>query len=273
MSIIKALKYLSQRLGSYNAIRYSKIYFWILKYKNPDYIKALDEDLAFYRVALGDSLGLVFDVGANHGDKTWAFRQIAKKIVSFEPDKKSFSALRSRYGLDKSICLENIALGELAGVAEFFVEEEGSAYNTLSEKERDWLISTNQSNIRKVIVPISTLDKMIVKYGVPDFLKIDVEGGEQSVFKGLSYPISVICFEANLPRFKEETIGIINRFLSNKSARFNLRLGNNFIFSSHQSAEEIITKLSSNEEVSYDIFIFNELNAQRLNESGEIVGL
>lgn len=258
MSISKALKSLSQRIGVYNTIRYSKIYYWILKYKNPAYIQALNEDLTFYRGVLGNSIGLVFDVGANHGDKTWAFRQMAKKVVSIEPDKTCFTALRARYRWDKSVCLENIALGDRAGVGTFFVEEGGSAYNTLNEKERDWLVSTRKRNIRKILVPMSTLDNMIEKYGTPDFLKIDVEGGELSVFNGLSYPVAVICFEANLPRFREESLCIIERFRSNTTTRFNLRLENDFVFSSHQTAEEIIGILSRNEEVSYDIFIFND---------------
>ena len=256
MSISEALKTLSRQFGAYNAIRYSKIYYGILKYKNPNYIQALNEDLAFYRGALGSSLGVVFDVGANHGDKTWAFRQIAKRVVSIEPDETCFAALRTRYGRDKGVCLENVALGDRAGTGTFFIEENGSAYNTLSEKERDWLVSMHKQNIRKVSVPVSTLDNMIAKYGTPDFLKIDVEGGELSVFNGLSRPVPVICFEANLPRFREESLCIIERFRPDKAARFNLRLENDFVFSSHQPAEEIISILSRNEEVSYDIFVF-----------------
>lgn len=257
MSIRNIFKSMSRRLGTYNAIRYSKIYYWILKYKNPHYIKSLNDDLTFYQKALGDSLGLVFDVGANHGDKTWTLRQIAENVVSIEPDKTCFAALLTRYGRDKSIYLENIALGEQDGVGTLFVEKDGSAYNTLSEKERNWIVSTYNQNIRKVSVPVSTIDKMIMKYGVPDFLKIDVEGSELSVFNGLSYPVPIISFEANLPRFREETLTIIKRFLNNKAIRFNLRLENDFIFSSHKPAEEIVSILNCNEEISYDIFVFN----------------
>jgi len=258
MLIIQLLKTFSRLLGVYNSIRYSKIYYKILKFKNPNYIFALHEDLAFYRRALGDSLDLVFDVGANRGDKTWAFRHIAKNVVSIEPDETCFTALRSRYGKDKGIHLENVALGDRGGVGTFFVEEDGSAYNTLNEKERDWLVQIKKQNIRQVPVPISTLDKMIAKYGIPDFLKIDVEGGELTVFNGLSHRVPVICFEANLPRFREESLRIIERLMLNNSARFNLRLENNFVFTSHQVAQEIISILSRNDEVSYDIFVFND---------------
>lgn len=256
--LTEVFKSLSRRIGVYNTIRYSRIYYRVLKYKNPGYIRALEEDLAFYRRVLGDSLGLVFDVGANHGDKTWAFRQLAKRVVSIEPDEVCFAALRTRYGWDKGVCLENIALGDRSGVGTFFVEEDGSAYNTLNEKERDWLVSMHKQNIREVSVPVATLDNMIAKYGTPDFLKIDVEGGEFAVLKGLSRPVPVICFEANLPRFREESLRIIERFRSNEATRFNLRLENNFVFSSPQPAREIAGILNRNEEVSYDIFVFNE---------------
>jgi len=259
MSIREVLKSLSQQLGAYNTLRYSKTYHRILKYKNPEYIQALNDDLAFYQNALGDSLGLVFDVGANHGDKTWALRQIAKRVVCFEPDETCFAALRARYGRDKMISLENIALGKQVGAGTFFIEEEGSAYNTLNKKERDWLVSERKQNIREVSVEISTLDHMIVKYGTPDFLKIDVEGGELQVFKGLSSPISVVCFEANLPRFRDETLDIVNSFSEDKLARFNLRLGNNFVFPSHVPAIEITGLLNMDQEVSYDVFVYNKI--------------
>jgi len=258
MSIKEVLKTLIKKLGVYHAVRYSKIYHRILKYKNPSYIQDLDADLAFYRNALGDSLGLIFDVGANHGDKAWAFAQIAKTVVCFEPDKTSFEALRARYGRVKSVSLENYALGEKPGLGTFFIEEEGSAYNTLNEKERDWIVAELKQNIREVSVPISTLDIMIEKYGIPEFLKIDVEGGESQVFMGLNSFIPVICFEANLPRFREETLSIIDRFSHDDTTRFNLRLEDNFVFSTHKASEEIISVLNRNEEVSYDVFVFCE---------------
>lgn len=34
------------------------------------------------------------------------------------------------------------------------------------------------------MVPISTLDRMAEKYGIPDFVKIDVEGNESKVLEG-----------------------------------------------------------------------------------------
>ncbi len=256
MLMRKSFRSFLKKIGLYNALRYSKIYHAILKFKNPAYIRALNQDLSFYRMALGDSLDLVFDVGANHGDKAWVFKKIAKRVVCFEPDEACFSALTARYGRDKEVSLENIALGGQVGTGTLFIKEAGSAYNTTNKKERDWLVLEGTQGIREATVAVSTLDNMIEKYGAPDFLKIDVEGDELRVFKGLSHSIAVICFEANLPRFREETLSIVNAFSSNPAARFNLRYENTFIFSSPKTAEEIIGVINQKREISYDVFVY-----------------
>ena len=54
-----------------------------------------------------------------------------------------------------------------------------------------------------------TLDKMIEVYGKPDLIKIDVEGYEYDVLKGLSKKVNHICFEWHEEEY-ENLIKIIN---------------------------------------------------------------
>jgi len=45
------------------------------------------------------------------------------------------------------------------------------------------------------IVPVITLDSLIESYGVPEFIKIDVEGFEQQVIKGMTRPPRALSLE------------------------------------------------------------------------------
>lgn len=70
-------------------------------------------------------------------------------------------------------------------------------------------------------VRVVTLDELIRIYGIPAFVKIDVEGYENEVFAGLSQAVRVVCFEANLPEFEEETIHCIRRYAALAKVEFN----------------------------------------------------
>jgi hypothetical protein len=47
----------------------------------------------------------------------------------------------------------------------------------------------------RIPVTVTTLDALIAHYGLPAFCKIDVEGYELEVLKGLSQPIPALSFE------------------------------------------------------------------------------
>jgi hypothetical protein len=50
-------------------------------------------------------------------------------------------------------------------------------------------------DLGKVDVPVLTLDLLIEKYGRPDYCKIDVEGSDLAVLRGLSHVLPLISFE------------------------------------------------------------------------------
>ena len=69
---------------------------------------------------------------------------------------------------------------------------------------------------------MTTLDHLIRDFGVPFYIKVDVEGYEPAVIRGLSRPVPLISFECNLPEFADEAEECIARLVHlSPTARFN----------------------------------------------------
>jgi hypothetical protein len=65
---------------------------------------------------------------------------------------------------------------------------------------------------------------LMKEYGVPDFIKIDTEGFELEVIKGLSTPVKALSFEYTLPHLREQVIICVDLLdeLYKKKALFNI---------------------------------------------------
>ncbi len=208
------LKKFTSKIGIYDHLRYSWAYEQILRIRTPDYIDNLDADFAFYRQLLGERrVKCIFDIGANSGEKTWVFARLAEKVVCVEPDPDAVATLHIRFSKNKHIHLIPSALGSEAGDAELYRLGRASAFNSLSSKHATLHGSSAGANTEKVIVQVTTLDDLVATFGVPDFLKVDVEGFELEVFSGMNSPVPLLSFEANLPEFADETSKVIERLL------------------------------------------------------------
>jgi FkbM family methyltransferase len=218
----QAIKNLLISRGLYNNFKYSRL-FWLYQYLfKKEVIVQHKTEGKFYQSFL-TSTPLIFDIGANDGHKTAAFLSIAQKVVCCEPDEENLSILYARFRNKKHrVFIEPLAITDKTGTVDFLLHHKGSAFNTLNPRwkdvlEKDKLVKWNELiSFSKEVkqVPATTLDELIKKYGVPGFIKIDVEGGEQNVLSGLSQRIACISFECLLPDFKPELLEclqIINR--------------------------------------------------------------
>jgi len=150
---------------------------------------------AFYASLIRKS-DLVFDVGANVGQRAEIFSRLAAKVVAFEPQAECVKHLKSRFMFKRNVEIVQIALSEAAGQAVLY-ESSDQALSSLSPKfiENFGRKVFQETWDRKVTVRTGTIDQMIDIYGMPQFVKIDVEGWELSVLKGLSRPVPFMSFE------------------------------------------------------------------------------
>jgi FkbM family methyltransferase len=172
-------KQLSISLGIYRPVR--ALHSLILgRHKNLRHHQALLSEF----VNPGD---LAFDVGANIGNRTDLMLRLGANIVAFEPQPDCAREVRARGGGERLTVVET-AVGSQPGFADLFL----SASSATASLRPDWERSEGHG---KLTVPVTTLDLEIAKWGVPVFCKIDVEGYEAEVLKGLSTPIKALSME------------------------------------------------------------------------------
>ncbi|MDB5225395.1 MAG: methyltransferase, FkbM family [Candidatus Adlerbacteria bacterium] len=116
------------------------------------------------------------DIGANYGYFTVLAGKLGATVETFEPDKTSFRRTSWNVrlnGLSRKVTLHNTAVSDTSGVATFYIDKPGSGLNSLVPG-----VLKNAKETRVTIEPYE---------GYYDFCKIDVEGAELQVLKGLRH--------------------------------------------------------------------------------------
>jgi len=172
--------------------------------------------------------GLVFDIGAHVGDRTASFLRLGARVVALEPQPRVFRALRLIHGRAPGAVLRCAAAGARVGEIELRVN---SANPTVSTASPDLIAAAAAAEgwrgevwDRTIRVPVTTLDALIAEHGRPDFVKIDVEGHELEVLRGLSAPVPALSFEFTTIQ-REVAFGCIERLGALGRFEFNVSLG------------------------------------------------
>lgn len=171
---------------------------------------------------------LVFDVGANIGKKAAQFLARGARVVCFEPQPDCIERLRMLFGGDSRVTIVPKGLADQAGQLTLSICED----DTLSTFSEQWKHGRHAPNrwSRSATVEVTTLDSAIAEYGRPRYCKIDVEGFEMSVLRGLTQAVDVLSFE-----FTKEFIGNAATAVSYLNgigmSEFTVALGENDFFS------------------------------------------
>lgn len=136
---------------------------------------------------------LIFDIGAFKGEYTDRYLAEGKRVIAVEPQKAHADALRQKYQ-DQPVIVVEAAVGAKTGTEMLYQTRAPWLASLYPER---WKIGRfcdyewrGAGSVKTV-----TLDDLIDEYGMPDFIKIDTEGGEPEVFAGLTKAAPELSFE------------------------------------------------------------------------------
>lgn len=202
----------------------------------------------FYRqlVAPGD---LVFDIGAHVGSRSATLLSLGAEVVAVEPQ-PVFARMIRRHLAHRLRGFETVAVGAEEGETTLHISSRHPTVTTISDRFINGVRETDgfrdvvwDSEIR---LPVTTLDRVIERYGCPAFCKIDVEGAESDILRGLSQPIPLVAFEyiPALPDVAREAVALLENL---GSYRFNRVVGEQHRFASGNwvAGEEVLAEIAA----------------------------
>jgi FkbM family methyltransferase len=155
---------------------------------------------------------LAFDIGANVGEWSAVMRRAGARVVAVEPQADCAESMRRQFAGDREIEIVESAIGDWVGVGSLRPTTTSSEHASMSSDWRKTAIDRGYMPaevwLGPVEVPVTTLDALIEKHGVPSFCKVDVEGFEPQALRGLSHPLRALAFEFHreLPEALEQCI-------------------------------------------------------------------
>jgi FkbM family methyltransferase len=236
---------------------YNKVYKRLYKLKsriNPliRYLKErklVEQRKEFYGTFLKED-DLCFDVGANYGNRAKTFVDLKARVVAVEPQKKCCDHLQRKF--KKRITVINKGLGARQEIKNFY-EADLSALSTFSE---EWMETVKKTRFKQHSwhttekIEVTTLEKLIEEFGIPSFIKIDVEGYETEVLSGLDTPISMISFEYTVPEKTDKIITCIKKIESINSdieCNYSVRESMQFSLAKWVRVQEMFHIVNTNE--------------------------
>lgn len=147
---------------------------------------------------------LLFDIGANRGEVVHKALSLGYTVVAVEPAPKVFALLIKNYAYNPKVIPLKAAVSNVPNQWIKFYE---AAEDGLSTINIDWLTKEgmpyNGVRYNTIGANTITIDWLVERFGMPDLVKIDVEGAESLVFEGMTCKPKELTFEWSLATLDE----------------------------------------------------------------------
>lgn len=134
---------------------------------------------------------LIFDVGMNHGDDTAYYLSRNFRVVGVEANPVLAAECRNKFAEAVNsgrLFVESVGIEEKCGTEKFYVNDNNDGWSAFDREE-----GTRGGKFHVIDVPCVTFSDLLVKHGVPFYLKIDIERNDRYCLQALN--------PSNLPKY------------------------------------------------------------------------
>jgi FkbM family methyltransferase len=166
------------RLGRRFVVEFDPVWRWIEKDVREPGVLKFAEDM----IGRGST---VFDVGAHVGEWTLLFSELvgpSGRVVAFEPDPVARASLKKNLEMNRisNVMVDEESVSDKTGKAVLRAERFGSGLSSIVRPHG------RGTGYKELEVESTTLDEYCEKHGVsPDWIKIDAEGSEPLIVRGM----------------------------------------------------------------------------------------
>jgi len=128
---------------------------------------------------------LVYDVGMHDGGDTAYYLSHGYRVVAIEADPRLVEQASRRFADEVQsgrLTILNVGITTSSGAAIFWISPDKSVWNSFDRR-----IAARRSHAHHPItVPTCNFSEILMQYGVPYYLKIDIEGNDALCIEGLT---------------------------------------------------------------------------------------
>ena len=201
---------------------------------------------------------LVFDVGACIGTQTQEYLDCGADVIAFEPNPAMQVILHEKFDDEDRVLIDHRGLWESERVLKFHVSTTNPATSTFIDSVPQYYKKFHRSDYvqwdQDIEVPVFTLDRAFELYGIPRFMKIDVESSEEFVLRGMHtvvpflsfefYPAPLSTFRVPLELLKALGYSCFN-YIINQSANWEIIWRSDYTFDDWVDYDTILAKLET----------------------------
>lgn len=128
---------------------------------------------------------LIFDLGMHNGQDTDFYLKKGFRVVSVEANPELCSSCHERFATEiesGQLAIEQIAISDKVGEATFYLNQTNSKWSSIFP---DW--GERGKGATTITVQTVPFEYIVTTYGIPYFLKIDIEGADSKVLQALHH--------------------------------------------------------------------------------------